>query len=195
MMAMKRAGRVESALSAAFVSAACAVVAIATALGVGAAPAPAAAQTEHERAGAQRDWSVFAIGEGPDKVCWIVSKPKRWEARRGGRRVEVNRGDIYLMVANRPAQNVREEVSLVVGYPLRPDSTVRLDIGSDSFAMFTEDDTAWTQPADDGRVVAAMRRGIEAVATGVSARGTTTIDTFSLLGFTAALEQSQALCE
>ena len=169
-------------------------VAAALALALGLSPAPSTAQTEHERAGAQRDWSVFAVGEGADKVCWIVSKPKRWEARRGGSRVEVNRGDIYLMVANRPAQNVRDEVSLVVGYPLKPDSTVRLDIGSDSFAMFVEDDTAWTQPADDSRVVAAMRRGVEAVATGVSARGTTTIDTFSLLGFTAALEQSAELC-
>ena len=156
--------------------------------------AAAAAQTEHERAGAQRDWSVFAVGEGAERVCWIVSKPKKWEARRGGARVEANRGDIFLMVANRPAQNVREEISLVVGYPLRPDSTVRLDIGSDSFAMFVEGDTAWTQPADDARVVAAMKRGVEAVATGVSARGTTTIDTFSLLGFTAALDQAAAMC-
>ncbi|MGF1660801.1 MAG: invasion associated locus B family protein [Rubrimonas sp.] len=157
--------------------------------------APAMAQTEHERAGAQRDWSVFAVGEGAERVCWIVSKPKKWEARRGGARVDASRGDIYLMVANRPAQNVRDEVSLVVGYPLKPDSTVRLDIGSDSFALFVENDTAWSQPADDARVVASMKRGVEAVATGVSARGTTTIDTFSLLGFTAALDQAAALCK
>lgn len=157
--------------------------------------AAATAQTAHERTGAQRDWSVFAVGEGADRVCWIVSKPKKSEARRGGARATVTRGDIFLMVANRPAQNVRDEISLVVGYPLKPESTVRLDVGAESFAMFVKDETAWTQPADDSRVIASMKRGVEAVATGVSARGTTTIDTFSLLGFSAALDQSAAMCK
>jgi hypothetical protein len=39
-----------------------------------------------------------------------------------------------------------------------------------------------------------MKRGAEAVVTGVSGRGTTTIDTFSLLGFTAAIEDAETRC-
>ncbi|PKP62545.1 MAG: hypothetical protein CVT86_07515, partial [Alphaproteobacteria bacterium HGW-Alphaproteobacteria-8] len=48
--------------------------------------------------------------------------------------------------------------------------------------------------AADDQIVAAMKRGTDAVLTGVSNRGTTTIDTYSLLGFTAALDEAQRLC-
>lgn len=155
----------------------------------------AAAQQEFERAGAQRDWSVFASGEGEERVCWVVTKPKSWRAQRDGRRVEVSRGDVYLMVATRPAQGVDNEVSWVAGYPVQENASVRLDIGSESFALFARGENAWPEnPAADARVVEAMKAGAEAVATGVSTRGTTTVDTFSLLGFTAAFDEAQRLC-
>lgn len=153
------------------------------------------AQTEYERTTATRDWSVFQAGEGASKVCWTLSKPKKSEARRGGARATVNRGDIYLMVAVRPAQGVRNEVSTVIGYTFRDKSTVRVDIGSGTFSMFTDGANAWLEnAAADDQMVAAMKRGADAVLTGVSSRGTTTIDTYSLLGFTAALDEAQRLC-
>jgi invasion protein IalB len=172
------------------------VLAVAAAAAFGAAGGHGAlAQTQFERAGAQRDWSVFATGEGDSRVCWIVSKPTASEARRNNQRVQANRGDIYLMVATRPAQNVRNEVSMVAGYTYRADSTVRVEIGSSDFTMFVQEGTAWPENAQaDDALVAAMRRGSQAKVTGVSSRGTTTIDTFSLSGFSAALEESQRLC-
>lgn len=164
------------------------------ALAAVAGPAPATAQTV-ERAGAQRDWSVFAMGSGDQRVCWVMTKPTEWRAERGGRSVDANRGDIYLMVANRPAQGVENEVSWVSGYPLRDGETVRLRIGDERFSLFADGENAWPEnPAADGRVVEAMKQGVTATATGVSTRGTTTTDTFSLLGFTAALEEAQRLC-
>jgi len=39
-----------------------------------------------------------------------------------------------------------------------------------------------------------MKRGATAVVTGISKRGTITKDTFSLLGFTAALEDVEKRC-
>jgi hypothetical protein len=39
-----------------------------------------------------------------------------------------------------------------------------------------------------------MRRGAEAKVTGLSTRGTTTIDTFSLIGFTAAVTEAEERC-
>ena len=49
-------------------------------------------------------------------------------------------------------------------------------------------------PSDDAKLVAAMKRGSNAVVTGVASRGTTTKDTFSLLGFTAATEDAEKRC-
>ena len=40
-----------------------------------------------------------------------------------------------------------------------------------------------------------MARMAEAKITGVSARGTTTVDTFSLSGFTAAITDAEARCK
>jgi len=43
-------------------------------------------------------------------------------------------------------------------------------------------------------MVTAMKRGASAIITGVSGRGTVTKDTFSLLGFTAAVEDAEKRC-
>lgn len=157
--------------------------------------AAALAQSQHESVATQRDWFVFESGSGNSRVCWIVSQPKSWVARRGNQTVQVNRGDIYLMVSDRPSANVSNEVSFITGYTFRDGSKVTVEIGTNRFEMFTDGDKAWAEDgAADGRIVAAMRAGAEARVTGVSSRGTTTIDTFSLLGFTAALEDAQARC-
>ncbi|MEM9009588.1 MAG: invasion associated locus B family protein [Pseudomonadota bacterium] len=166
------------------------------ALAVVAAPA-AIGQEVQARVDAKRDWSVF-VAEDP-KECWIVSAPTDSSAERGGRSVSVNRGEIMLMVGIRPDSDVANEVAFTGGYPFRPDSTVNLAIGTNRFELFTENngDEGWAWPAspeEDTRIVTAMRRGVTATLTGLSNRGTTTTDTVSLLGFTAALERAQELC-
>jgi invasion protein IalB len=157
--------------------------------------ASAAATQEVEAVGVHNAWSVYQVGAGAQRICWIRAAPSRQDARRSGQRVSVNRGETFLTVAARPGDGVRNEVSTQIGYTFRAGSEVRVDIGSNRFTMFTDGDKAWPNaPADDDRIVDAMRRGAEAVLTGVSSRGTTTIDTYSLIGFTAALDQAQGLC-
>lgn len=161
-----------------------------------AAPAASVAQATNESVGAKRDWSIFKQGSAADRQCWIVSQPVSSRASRGGKPVSVNRGDIYLMVATRPGKQVKNEISMIAGYPFRSGSAVKVKIGTDNFEMFTEGEGAWADsPENDDKIVAAMRRGSTAELTGVSTRGTTTVDRFSLSGFTAALEEAQALCK
>ena len=153
-----------------------------------------AAQT-HDLVESTEDWSIFQAGEGDGKVCWIASKPTSSKALRGGNTVEVRRGEIYLMVAFRPSEDVEREVSFVAGYPFKQGSTVETEVGGDEWEMFTSDDSAWLPSSDkDAEVVAAFKRGADAKVTGVSSRGTTTVDTFSLMGFTDALEKADELC-
>lgn len=153
------------------------------------------AAAAQERVAAMQDWSVFVAGEGAQKVCWIVTKPKRWSAERGGKTVQVRRGDIYLMVSVRPGDNVRNEVSFLGGYPFKEGSTVTVDVGGKDFTMFTDGENAWTSSqADDDRLTGAFRGGAQAKVQGVSSRGTTTHDTFSLMGFTDALTAAQQRC-
>ncbi|MEX2518112.1 MAG: invasion associated locus B family protein [Paracoccaceae bacterium] len=156
---------------------------------------PAYSQAANESIGAKRDWSIFKQGAAADRQCWIVSQPVSSRAVRGGKPVSVNRGDIFLMVAIRPGAQVKNEVSMIGGYPFRAGSSVKLKIGSDGFELFTEGEGAWADSADsDNKIVDTMKRGATAEVTGVSTRGTTTIDSFSLSGFTAALDEARALC-
>lgn len=158
-----------------------------------ASPATAQAREAVER---KQDWSVFKQGEAAGRECWIVSQPVSSTAKRGGNTVDVQRGDIFLMVGIRPGDRVKNEVSMMGGYPFRKDSSVKVKIGATNYELFTAGEGAWTDSAEsDDKLVAAMKRGADAVITGVSTRGTTTIDTFSLRGFTAALNEARKVCQ
>lgn len=153
----------------------------------------AGAQESTNRVAAQTDWSVFV--ESDPTECWGVSAPKEQVNTRDGQPVTVRRGDALLFIAYRPGSNVEGEVSFTGGYPFADGSTVSMTIGDDSYDLFTEGEWAWpASPEEDAEIVASMRRGAEAVLVGRSARGTRTEDTFSLLGFTAALEEAGTRC-
>lgn len=139
------------------------------------------------------EWTVFV--EDNPKECWGVSVPTETVNTRDGRVVAVNRGEILLMVFYRPSDNAAGHVAFTGGYPFREGSKVNIEISGTEFPMFTDGDWAWpASPADDAKLVAAMKQGVNAVVTGVSSRGTTTKDTFSLLGFTAAVEDAEKRC-
>ena len=153
-----------------------------------------AAQAQ-KRVDVHKAWSVFEATSGGSKVCWIVSTPEKWSATRGGQEVKVNRGDIFLMVAVRPKDKVKNEVSFLGGYPFKGGSNVTVSVGSKNFTMFTDGENAWTPSGkDDDRMTAAFRAGAKALVKGTSSRGTTTRDTFSLSGFTAAIKSARKRC-
>ena len=58
----------------------------------------------------------------------------------------------------------------------------------------TEDssETAWTN--DDSKVIYAMKKGLDLTLTGESSRGTVTNDTYTLKGFTAAINKLNNNC-
>ncbi len=150
-----------------------------------------------ERVAEHRDWSVF-VADAP-KECYLVSVPTGSVAQREGEPVEVTRGDIRLFVTFRPGEEVANEVSFSGGYPFREGNAVRLEVGSDTFdlASGSGEGQEWAWPAspeEDARLVEMLREGADARITGLSARGTTTIDTFSLMGFTAAIDDARQRC-
>jgi invasion protein IalB len=156
--------------------------------------APLAAQEEStHRVAAKTDWSVF-VEENP-KECWGVSAPKQTVNTRDGQVVSVRRGDILLFVTFRPGSGAAGEVSFTGGYPFASGSTASVEIGGTEYPLFTDGEWAWpATPEEDKRIVDAMKAGAEATVTAVSSRGTQTRDTFSLMGFTAAMEDAENRC-
>lgn len=140
------------------------------------------------------DWTVFT-DENP-KECWSVAAPDESVFLREGRVVaERARDQPLLMVFYRPSAGASGQVAFTGGYPFKDGSTVTVEISGTEFALFVEGEWAWPPTtSDDAKIVTAMKRGASAVVTGLSSRGTTTKDTFSLLGFTAATEDAETRC-
>jgi hypothetical protein len=156
-------------------------------------PQVVGAQDSQNRVAAHTDWSVF---EAKDPAqCWAVSSPKETVNSKDGRVVAVRRGDILLFVSFIPGSGVQGQVSFTGGYPFRDGSTVALDISGSTFELFIDGEMAWSaSDTDDDSIIAAMKRGTDAKLTAFSGRGTKTEDTFSLLGFTAAVEEAEKRC-
>ncbi|MFN3208241.1 MAG: invasion associated locus B family protein [Roseovarius sp.] len=143
---------------------------------------------------AKTAWSVFE--DADPKECWAVSSPTETVNTKDGRVVAVRRGDILLMTFFRPGAGVQGQITFTGGYPFAGGSTVNVNIGGSEFEMFTEGEWAWpASAADDAKIIAAMKRGSDAVLTARSGRGTVTKDTFSLLGYTAAMEEAEKRCQ
>ena len=150
-------------------------------------PALAAAATPTE-IGRFDDWTAYTLDDPSGKICYIVSEPTQ---QRGD---YTRRGDPYALVTNRPAANIAGEVSLVAGYPFRPDSTPTAEIGNQRFRFYADGDTAWVLREEEKGLLDAMRRGMTMTVRGTSARGTDTTDTYSLRGITAALKAIDGEC-
>ena len=165
-----------------------------TGMALSVAASGAFAQEEStNRVNAATDWSVFV--EDDPTQCWVVSTPRETVNTRDGRVVAVNRGEILMFVSFWPGQDRLGEVSFTGGYPFAEGSTVTMQIGDATFELFTDGEMAWAaSPQDDQRIITAMKRGASAVLTARSSRGTQTQDTFSLLGFTAAVEDAEGRC-
>lgn len=137
------------------------------------------------------DWGVYTGVNSGSKACFALSQPVSAETDPPNRA----RGQIYLFVSTRPAENVRNEVSIIIGYTLRENGDAAAAVGDTKFALQTQGDNAWLQnPAEESQLVDAMRRGANLVVTGVSNRGTATTDRYSLSGISAALDRIAQEC-
>lgn len=164
------------------------------ALAVVAAGAALAQEESTNQVAAKTAWSVFEDTDPHE--CWAVSAPTETVNTKDGRVVAVRRGDILLMTFFRPSAGVEGQVAFTGGYPFADGSTVNVDVGGTEFELFTEGEWAWpASTAEDAKIISALKRGADAVLTASSTRGTATRDTFSLMGYTAAVEEAEARCK
>jgi len=168
------------------------LTATAIALALASAAPASHAQESTNQVAVMTDWSVFT--EENPKECWGVSKPKETVNTRDGKPVSVRRGDILLFVTFRPGNGAKGEVAFTGGYPFAPGLTVNTTIDGTSFDLFIDGEWAWPASTDDSAILVALKKGTTAVLTARSAKGTNTKDTFSLRGFTAAMQDAEKRC-
>lgn len=156
------------------------------ALSCAAAPSHAADPRE---LGTFGKWSAYVFTEDGNKVCYMASKPDKDEGD------YTKRGDIFALITHRPAEGTKNVFSYIAGYPYKAGSDVTVKIDSNSFTLFTQDETAWAPDATtDNKISNAIRKGSKMVVKGKSKRGTLTTDTFSLKGSAAAHDAISKEC-
>ena len=156
-----------------------------------ASPAVAESSGQPTLLGTFGDWGAYLGNSSGRKVCFVLSKPVSAQTVPANR----PRDPTYLFVATRPAENVRNEVSVIMGYPHKPDSDATVEVGSDKYAMYTQSDGAWIKNvAEEARMIEGMRKSSDLVVKGVSARGTQTTDRYSLKGLGQALDRVAQEC-
>jgi len=134
-------------------------------------------------------WTAYMYQEDSAAVCYMASGPTKAEGN------YTRRGDIFMLVTHRPAENAFDVVSVVAGYPYKNNSDVSISVGSRIYELFTHGERAWARDvATDKAMVQSMIRGNTMIIKGTSSRGTLTTDTYSLRGFTAAHKTISMSC-
>jgi invasion protein IalB len=156
-------------------------------------PAPGAgAGGQPTLLGTYGDWGAYSGSSGGRKVCFALSKPTSAQTNPSNR----PRDPAYMFISTRPAENVRDEVSIIIGYGFKPNSEASVEIGTAKFSMYTQNDGAWIKnAAEEKQMVDAMRKGGDLVVKGTSARGTQTTDRYSLKGLGQALDRTAQECK
>ena len=136
-------------------------------------------------------WGAYAATPGGRKVCFALAKPSSSKTNPPNR----PRDPAYVFVSTRPAEKVANEVSVSIGYQLKPGSEGSLEVGSAKYAMYTQGDGLWIKnAAEEAQMVEALKRGADVTVKGVSAKGTETTDVFSLKGLAQALDRVSQDC-
>jgi hypothetical protein len=154
-------------------------------------PAAAAGGAEPTLIGQFGSWGAYAASPNGKKVCFALAKPSSSKTNPPNR----PRDPAYAFISTRPSEKVSNEVSIMMGYTLKPGSESTLEVGGASYEMYSQGDGLWIKnAAEEDRMVDAMRKSADVTVKGVSGKGTQTTDVFSLKGLSQALDKIAQDC-
>lgn len=134
-------------------------------------------------------WEAHRGGSGNDAYCFIAALPAKSEGKLA------KRGEATLMIAHFPKRKAFGQVQVKAGFALKKGSKLDLVIGAKGFKLTAEGDWGYGDDAKaNGEIVAALKAGKTAAATGIAAAGAKIVDTYSLDGFSKALAAIDKEC-
>lgn len=138
------------------------------------------------------DWGAYKASPGGKLVCFALAKPTSAVTDPANKK----RDPSYAFVSSRPAEKVKNEVSMIVGYPQKPGVDATATVGTASYVMYSQNDGTWVKnAAEEAQMVSAMRKGASLVIKSVSTHGTKSTDTYSLKGLDQALDKVAEECK
>jgi hypothetical protein len=139
--------------------------------------------------GSYGEWGAFTA-QGKGKMCYALAKPKERAP------ATLKRDDAYIFISNRPAENVRNEVSIIMGFPMKDNSEPKAEVGGATFDLVAKGSNAWLKnPAEEGQFIEAMKKkGARLVVRASSNKGNSSVDTYALAGVGEALARIHKDC-
>ncbi len=147
-------------------------------------------------------WNVFVNGDARSRICYAISQPQTRSPK------TLKRDSAYLFVTVRKAENVPNEVAVMLGLPPKPSAAQvkagspaaptdpSLNLGTTRYGLVVKDGNAWLQnPTDEARVVTEMSgRAPKLTIKTTSMRGNPTSDEYDLAGFAEAIKRARDEC-
>lgn len=137
------------------------------------------------------DWEAFTYKTADSTVCYAFSAPIKTAVSK-----KVTRDPAYFMISNFPNKKVKGQVSTIIGYTFKSDSEVDLKIGAKSFSLYPVGNGAWADKAETEKtIIAAMKAAKSFTVSGISAKGTNTVDSYSTNGIAGAIGKIDGTCK
>jgi len=158
------------------------------------------------------DWSVFQSQAGKSHICYTLAQPKERAP------ADLKRDPAYAFISERPSERVRNEVSFIMGFevgaappPADPKDKKKADakdkksksdpisptavIGDAEFELLPKGNDVWVKnAAQESQLIDEMRKGVKQTIKAASKKGNVTIDSYSLSGFSQAIDRALKDC-
>ena len=138
--------------------------------------------------GTYGDWGAY-LAKGKSKTCYALAKPK-------DRKPEGKAEAAYVFIADRPGEKVHNEVSIMMGFPIKETGSPQAMVGKASFDLVAKGSNAWIKnPADEAKFVEALQHSAKLIVKAPPLKGPATTDSYSLAGVKQALERVSKECK
>ena len=136
-----------------------------------------------------KDWESFILSQEGSKICFAQSIPVVRAPKK------LKRDPSRLFVSFRPAENIKNEVSVTNGYEFKPKAPVAAKSGKKTYDLFSKGRFAWVVDSDDeSKLITTMKKASRLMIIGNTDKGDQTTDHYSMMGFTKAYNTAKKSC-
>ena len=136
-----------------------------------------------------KDWESFVLSQEGSKTCFAQSSPVVRAPKK------LRRDPSRLFVSFRPAENIKNEISVTNGYEFKPKAPVAAKSGKKSYDLFSKGRFAWVVDSDDEtKLIITMKKASRLMIIGNTDKGDQTTDHYSMMGFTKAYNTAKKSC-
>ena len=136
-----------------------------------------------------KDWESFVLSQDGNKTCFAQSTPVVRAPKK------LKRDPSRLFVSFRPAENIKNEISVTNGYEFKLKAPVAAKSGKKSYDLFSKGRFAWVVDSkDEARLIVTMKKASRLMITGMTKKDDQTTDHNSMMGFTKAYNIAKKSC-